>query len=284
MDQEMQHVREASVADLVSSGRDLVDEGKKHDALTILGLALNRDPDHVDALRLRGAVFLELGWIHRALADFDHIILLHPSCTACYFERGMVNLRSGDATAAMADLSTCLSLDPEFAPARASRAALLLQAQRYEEALAEVTRAAAARPDHDGDIHNRAVVLSHLGRYEEAIKEYERALALNPCSGGTHNNLAWLLATSRDPALRDGARAVQHARRAVELGNNDAWMDTLAAAQAECGDFATAVRTETEAYRLSGGKNGAFLERIDIYRWGLSYADWSEARRRHECI
>lgn len=278
MDQETQQGRNAAVENLVSTGRDMVHEGRTDDALTILGLALSRDPDCVDALRLRGVVFLESGRIDRALADFNRAIRLLPSCPGCYFERGMVNLRSGNTLAAMEDFSHCLSLDPEFAPALASRAALSFQAHRYEEALADINSAAAIRPLNDRDLHNRAVILTHLGRHAEAILEYERALALNPCSGGTHNNLAWLLATSKDASLRDGARAVKHALRAVELGNNAEWMDTLAAAYAECGDFEAAVRTEAEACRLSGGSNRAFLRRIEIYRRGQS---WHAPRGTH---
>jgi len=186
--------------------------------------------------------------------------------------------------AAIEDFSSCLALNPAHAPALASRAAMLLQAERLEEALEDITSAAAARPQNDRDIHNRAVVLTHLGRSQEAIREYERALTLNPHSGGTHNNLAWLLATSRDPTIRDGRRAVEHALRATKLGKAGAWMDTLAAAYAETGDFEAAVRNEEEAYSLSGDSNEAFLKRIELYRRGVSYAVWLEARRRDEDV
>ena len=144
--------------------------------------------------------------------------------------------------------------------------------------------AVALRPLSDRDIHNRAVVLTHMGRIREAISEYERALDLNPDSGGTHNNLAWLLATSKDSSIRDGKLAVEHALRAVELGRTGAWLDTLAAAYAESGNFEAAITAEEEAQRLSEWDNPAFLKRLQMYRRGVSYAAWLEARRRNEDV
>jgi len=158
---------------------------------------------------------------------------------------------------------------------------MLLHANRLEEALEDITAAAEARPLNDRDIHNRAVVLAHLGRFREAIQEYERALELNPDSGGTHNNLAWLLSTSEDHGIRDGDRALGHALRAVELGKNGAWMDTLAAAYAECGEFEKAVLAAESAIRMSEN-NDSFLKRLQMYQRGVSYAAWREARKQNE--
>ena len=57
--------------------------------------------------------------------------------------------------------------------------------------------------------------------------------------------MAWLLATSPEASLRDGARAVELAQRAVRLtgGREPDALDTLAAAYAEAGRFAEAVET-----------------------------------------
>ncbi len=273
-----------TVENLLRTTKRLAEEGRPEEAFGILSRLLHEDPDDAELLRVRGTIFFQLENWDRALADYDSTISQQPDCADCYFERGTVLLHSGNVRAATEDFSICLSLDPKHAPALASRAVMLLQAGRLEEALADITAAAAARPLNDRDIHNRAVVLTHLGRFQEAIEEYDRALALRSDSGGTHNNIAWLLATSKDPRIRDGNRAVKHALRAVELGKNGGWLDTLAAAYAECGDFEAAVRAEEDAYRISGESNTAFLKRMEMYRRGVSYADWLEARRRDEDI
>lgn len=65
--------------------------------------------------------------------------------------------------------------------------------------------------------------------------------------------LAWLLATSNEPQIRDGTNAVAFAERAVAATQRKApsFLDTLAAAYAESGEFAKAVSTEKEALTLN---------------------------------
>ena len=50
------------------------------------------------------------------------------------------------------------------------------------------------------------------GKLAEAVEHYEAALRTNSRDTATMNNLAWILATHRDAALRDGERAVKAER------------------------------------------------------------------------
>ena len=63
----------------------------------------------------------------------------------------------------------------------------------------------------------------------------------------------WLLATSRDPAVRDGARAAALAERAVQLssGQEPVAYETAAAAYAELGRRADAVAAMDRALALT---------------------------------
>ncbi|HPK02510.1 MAG TPA: rhomboid family intramembrane serine protease [Candidatus Sumerlaeota bacterium] len=68
----------------------------------------------------------------------------------------------------------------------------------------------------------------------------------------TLNHIAWRLATSYDKRRRDGARAVELARRACEASNWQ-WpeiIDTLAAAYAESGQWGEAAATSERAVAL----------------------------------
>jgi len=56
-----------------------------------------------------------------------------------------------------------------------------------------------------------------------AKRAIEQAIELDPADGNACNNLAWTLATCPIPQLRDPARAVELARKAVEGGNSFAW-------------------------------------------------------------
>ena len=186
---------------------------------------------------------------------------------------------SGQLEEAVEDFSKCANLDPESAPAYSSRAGIFTRRGFYQEALEDIRAALSLKPKNPDYLHNRAVILAALERYEEAIRDYERVIELNPKSGGSYNNLAWLLTTAEDPAYRDCRKAVSYALKALEIGRNGSWMDTLAAAYAECGEFEKAVSAETEAYTLSQPPNENFRKRIEIYKMGKTYADWMETKQ-----
>jgi uncharacterized protein len=110
----------------------------------------------------------------------------------------------------------------------------------------------------------------------EAVKWYRKAAD----SGLTNafNNLAWILATSQDPAVRDGAAAVFYAEKAVAARQRQDAMtlDTLAAAYAELGDFEKAVKTQEEVVALPPtGKEpeSDYRSRLKLYRDHVPYRE-----------
>jgi tetratricopeptide (TPR) repeat protein len=124
------------------------------------------------------------------------------------------------------------------------------------------------------------MTFGQLGRTREAVAQYREALRLNPSLVGALNNLAWILATSPDEGLRNGAEAVRLAERACELTHygQPLFIGTLAAAYAECGRFPEAVTTAEKAERLAtragltpvAAKNRQLLE---LYRAGKPYQE-----------
>jgi len=168
--------------------------------------------------------------------------------------------------------SQCISLDKELAPAYSIRAAVDMRRGRPQHALDDITEAINLVPGNPGYIHNRAVVLAAIGRIREAIQEYEKVLDIDPSSSGTLNNLAWLFTNAPDPSMRDCRKAIEYAKRAVEANRSGAWLDTLAAAHAECGEFEMAIKIEKEAFAKSNHRNQAFKQRLELYGQGISYA------------
>ncbi len=92
------------------------------------------------------------------------------------------------------------------------------------------------------------------------------------------NNLAWLLATDPDPAVRNGKRAVELAEKACEITRWEApvFMGTLAAAYAEAGRFTEAVATADKARnKAREQKEDAVAKRneelLELYRAGKPF-------------
>ena len=108
-----------------------------------------------------------------------------------------------------------------------------------------------------------AKALQSRDRIGEAVVEYQKALSLRPGWVTAQNDLAWLLATASDATVRDGQKAVQLASSACERTESQSAsiLDTLAAAQAEIGDFGAAVKSIDLAITLATKQDASQLLR-----------------------
>jgi serine/threonine protein kinase/tetratricopeptide (TPR) repeat protein len=119
-----------------------------------------------------------------------------------------------------------------------------------------------------------AGVLNRQGKFAEA-----RAILRQAAERGdpnAQNELAWQMATSDDPKLRDGPTAVSLAEKAVMATNrkNPSFLDTLAAAYAEAGQFAKAVSIQQEAIALSQdeGQKKELVFRLELFKANSPFA------------
>jgi predicted Zn-dependent protease len=98
-----------------------------------------------------------------------------------------------------------------------------------------------------------AAQLEAEGKSEEAIQQYRNVLSMDSNNPVVLNNLAWILATTDKPALRNGEEGVQFAVQAVNLTSwrQPILIGTLAAAYAEAGRFSQAIEMSKTAYALA---------------------------------
>ena len=91
------------------------------------------------------------------------------------------------------------------------------------------------------------------------------------------NNLAWFLATCPESKFRDGTNAVVYGEKAVAATNrkNGSYLDTLAAAYAEAGQFAKATSIAKEALALPhiGEGDPGLISRLKLYETNSPYRD-----------
>ncbi len=268
--------RSAEAEKEIAIGLDFARKGKLEDALRNFTRAIELGKGEYNGFRCRGITYARMGHHDAAISDFDKAIGKNPQCAECFFERAQVKMFNGRLDDALVDITAYLRLNGRFAPAYSLRAGIHAREGLLKKALHDIERALSISPEKSEYFHNRAVIMTGLERYRDAIGDYLNAVELDPMSGGSYNNLAWLLVTARDSRYRDCKKAISFAQKALEIGKNPAWMDTLAAAYAECGAFKEAVRFEKEAYRRSKPPNKNFQKRLRIYRNGISYAQWHE--------
>ena len=157
--------------------------------------------------------------------------------------------------------------------AHASLADLLMRRGRVSEAIEHSEEALRIRPDDANAQNNLGLALLQTGDTKRAVTHLEKALAIDPGQMNAEVNLAWILATSPDDSMRNGARAVQLAEDVMNRAGhpNAIVLRTLAAAYAEFGRFNDAIHTAQQAVEIARttGNQGLIgdLERsIDVYR------------------
>jgi tetratricopeptide (TPR) repeat protein len=147
----------------------------------------------------------------------------------------------------------------------------------YFRILAQIQRVQEAddRYQFGSQCYQRGSQFRTIGRFIEARQAYELALTLREKLAADFpekpeyksallqslNGLAWILATAPLDEVRDGKRAVALATKACESDGfkDPRFVDTLAAAYAECGDFESAINWSEKALNM--------LDSPDEERW-----------------
>jgi tetratricopeptide (TPR) repeat protein len=148
---------------------------------------------------------------------------------------------------------------------------------------AAIAHARTTLKDYPFDVatHNDlGVLLVQNGDVHAGIEQWETSLEIDPNDGNALNNLAWVLATHPDDAIRNGKRAVELAEKAISLpgGVVPIVLRTLAAAYAEAGDFSKAMDTLQHAIDLAAAQNNTSLlatlrHEMELYQTRAPYRE-----------
>src|SRR6266700_611062 len=186
---------------------------------------------------------------------------------------GTALVRRGEVHEAIFQFQAALKLRPNDPDGHSNLAVVLIRDGRVKEAMAHWQKSLELQPNNADTVNNLGIALSQDGRLSEAIALWEKALALQHDNLSALSNLAWVLATSADPAIRDGAKAVEFAKKALQLsgGNNPKIFRLLAAGYAESGRFSEAIDTAQRGWELASAQGNSALaneleRNIALYR------------------
>ena len=112
---------------------------------------------------------------------------------------------------------------------------------------------------------NLAMIYHQMERYEEAIIAYEKIIYLEPEQAMSLNNLAWLLLTASDDELRNERRALDLAKKAVDLERSPIFLDTLAEAYFRNGMIQEALNTIDEAIFLATENRAYYKKQLEKF-------------------
>ncbi len=263
--------------------RLLLDAGDAEHAIPHLEVALRKEPNMAEARSNLGLALMGRGDLAAAERELRRAITLQPDLAVSHNNLGTLLLQTNRPEDAATAFRRAAELDATFAEPRYNLGLALVALDRSVEAVAALRDAVRLRPayakaqrelvdlliasglDDEARVQaeaaeraapgagaTSALAASYMdvGRPRDAITVLRKVIARDPTDADAASMLGWLLATSADGDLRDGAAAVAFAERAVAAAGDapDAdRLDTLAAAYAEVGRFADAIATARRA-------------------------------------
>lgn len=261
-------------------GKALVQKGRIAEAMDHFQTALRVSPEDPDTESNIGAASLQQGDADEAISHLRRAVEKWPRHAQGHINLGNALLQNREIDAAIAEYEKTLALPFDHAESHYSIGTALRQKGDVEEAIVHYRKALELRPDYANAHNNLGNALRQQGRTEEAVHEYEAALKSEPDSILAGNNLAWILATSPNASVRDGAKAVQLAQRANRLsgGSDPIILHTLAAAYAENRQFSEAVNAAQRALELADANGVASLaeslrSKLALYQAETPYRD-----------
>ena len=153
-------------------------EGRPHEALSTLSMAIARYPDNAQLYSVRGSLYLEQHRFSLALQDLERSLALEPDDPAALTNRAQAYRQFGRGKEAMRDLDRAVALNPDLIPALFNRGVLRYSQGDLAGAREDFDRCIAVDPHMPAPYFNRAAILDALGDRPAAVADIERFIQI----------------------------------------------------------------------------------------------------------
>ncbi len=260
-------------------GNALVDAGRLDDAATSYQRALKISPFLARANLVVGINFLRLGQLNEAQSCLRRVLAVEPQTAQAHSSLAYIHLCKGELEQAVSSYQTAVSIAPD-ASNYSGLGNALLQSGDLPKAIESYQQAVAKDPKHLDANVGLGMAYARLGQIDAAVATYQKVLAENPQHLPAINNLAWLLATSKQDSIRNGTQAVALVEYALQLpgGSRVHLLHTLAAAYAETGQYDKAAQVALHASTMANAQGNVGLSQqiLNERKAYLAGSPWRE--------
>ncbi len=239
--------------------------------------AVAANPDSVTARVNLGTALSEIGDQKGAAEQFQAALRIEPQKANAHYNLAVLLARQNQHEQAIIHLHSSLRVDPNDLSARFLLARELMKSGRLEEALVEFSRVVQADPNNEGALLEQVKLLHRMRLFKQALDGLEKSHAQFPQKGRTALMLAYLLATSPQFDLRDGARAVQLAQLVYKATGTLQHGALVAMALAELGRCSEAAAWQRRM--IAAAEQERNLDLLPKLRVGLKLYEQSQSCR-----
>jgi len=202
--------------------------------------------------RDRGFNFLAQGMVDEAIEEFLTALQLRPDPEG-YSHIGDLSSRKGRHDEAVSYYQTAISLAPNNVTSYNNLGEALFNSGRPEQATAWFEKCFRINPKFPDAYLNLSAIYLLADRSADAISILRRGVRSTMGFIPISVRLAWLVATTPNQELRNGAEAMILAKTACQKTaySDPKILDVLAAGYAEAGQFDNAIQTARNAYQLA---------------------------------
>jgi len=225
--------------------------GKFADAVKEFTKAVEAVPDSFQSRVNLGSALAKLDRIDDAVTQYNEALRIEPRSENAHFNLGVLLAHRGAYDEAVVHLRAVVEIQPADHQAHVELAAALERKRAFADARDHYARAAEIEPEDARSHLGQARTLAAEGHYQRARARLEDAHEKIPSDGGIAQALARLLASSPEPSVRDGSRALDLARRVIEARPTAFHAETVAMALAEIGRCDEASRWQRIAIDLA---------------------------------
>ena len=230
-----------------------------------------RDYQLAQSYHNTGVALVQLERRAEAVLEFRQALRLHPDVAVTWAELGETLRSLHRLDEALGAFQRAKQLRPESWRHPWQIGIVWMEKREFERARRELEIATQIDGADGKSFKALATASQNSGHYREAIDAWRRARELDPADLDAPMQLAFLLATCPDDALRNGAEALALAQGVAQARPDDvAALDVLAAAQAEQGRWGEALATVRRALQL--GERQAIADLATLRQREASYA------------